>query len=392
MKFKCVRDQEFVVGGFTSPQGSRIALGALLLGYYDGRDLVYAGKVGTGFDDATLRSLHERLSPIELDTPPFTRGLVRENGARWVRPELVAQIGFTEWTRDGKLRHPRYQGLRIDKRSRRRRTRDTLMAPNRRRGHPSGSGDVPGKDKITKRDLVDYYADVADAMLPHLQGSSRSPCSGSRAASVKKDCVQQDFADSLPDWMSRVEVAREGEAGGTLVHPLAERPRRCAGWPTRTASPCTCGSRGETGCTSPTDWCSTSTHPTAISPWCVRRPDAMAGVLDDLGLARYVQTTGSRGLHVVVPLRADTDFDTARQFARDVAEVVVADDPSHRTVEARKDKRGDRVYLDVMRNAYAQTAVAPYSVRARAGRAGGHPAGVGRTGRSRPAAGPLHHP
>ena len=115
LKFKCVRDQEFVVGGYTSPQGSRIGLGALLLGYYDGRDLVYAGKVGTGFDDATLRSLHERLAPIEVATPPFTRGLGRESGARWVRPELVAQIGFTEWTRDGKLRHPRYQGLRIDK-------------------------------------------------------------------------------------------------------------------------------------------------------------------------------------------------------------------------------------------------------------------------------------
>ncbi|MEE6138617.1 non-homologous end-joining DNA ligase [Mycobacterium sp. 050128] len=115
LKFKCVRDQEFVVGGYTIPNGSRIGLGALLIGYHDGGDLVYAGKVGTGFDEATLRSLHERLTPIEQDTPPFTRGLVRQSGARWVRPELVAQIGFTEWTRDGKLRHPRYQGLRTDK-------------------------------------------------------------------------------------------------------------------------------------------------------------------------------------------------------------------------------------------------------------------------------------
>jgi DNA ligase D-like protein (predicted ligase) len=115
LKFKCVRDQEFVVGGYTGPKGSRVGLGALLLGYHEGRDLVYAGKVGTGFDEATLRSLHERLSAIEQETPPFTRGLVDEKGARWARPELVAQIGFTEWTRDGKLRHPRYQGLRTDK-------------------------------------------------------------------------------------------------------------------------------------------------------------------------------------------------------------------------------------------------------------------------------------
>jgi bifunctional non-homologous end joining protein LigD len=115
LKFKCVRDQEFVIGGYTAPKGSRVELGALLLGYHDSRDLVYAGKVGSGFDEATLHDLHKRLSPIEQDTPPFTRGLVHETGARWVRPELVAQIGFTEWTRDGKLRHPRYQGLRTDK-------------------------------------------------------------------------------------------------------------------------------------------------------------------------------------------------------------------------------------------------------------------------------------
>lgn len=115
LKLKCARDQEFVVGGYAAPKRSRVGLGALMLGYYDGADLVYAGKVGTGFDDATLRSLHERLSRLEQPRPPFTRGLVREPGAHWVRPKLVAQVGFSEWTRDGKLRHPRYLGLRTDK-------------------------------------------------------------------------------------------------------------------------------------------------------------------------------------------------------------------------------------------------------------------------------------
>jgi DNA ligase D-like protein (predicted ligase) len=115
LKFKCVHDQEFVVGGYTSPKGSRVALGALLLGYYQGREFVYAGKVGTGFDDATLRRLHEKLSAITRESPPFTMGLVREPAAHWVRPDMVVQIGFSEWTRDGKLRHPRYLGLRTDK-------------------------------------------------------------------------------------------------------------------------------------------------------------------------------------------------------------------------------------------------------------------------------------
>lgn len=115
LKFKCVRDQEFVVGGYTSPKGKRIELGALLLGYYQGDELRYAGKVGTGFDEATLRRLHKRLAESEQDMSPFARGSVREAGAHWVRPDMVVQIGFTEWTRDGKLRHPRYLGIRTDK-------------------------------------------------------------------------------------------------------------------------------------------------------------------------------------------------------------------------------------------------------------------------------------
>ncbi|BBZ13911.1 ATP-dependent DNA ligase [Mycobacterium branderi] len=118
LKFKCVRDQEFVVGGYTAPKGSRLELGALLVGYYKGRDFVYAGKVGTGFDDATLRSLHRRLSTVEQDASPFTRGVPRDRETRWVRPELVVEVGFSEWTRDGKLRHPRYIGLRTDKEAR----------------------------------------------------------------------------------------------------------------------------------------------------------------------------------------------------------------------------------------------------------------------------------
>ncbi|MEU6257066.1 non-homologous end-joining DNA ligase [Streptomyces sp. NPDC047043] len=114
LKLKCSQGQEFVVGGFTEPAGSRVGLGALLLGYYQDGKLRYAGKVGTGFDRPTLISLRERLDELRTSSPPF-EDRVREAGARWVRPELVAQVDFTEWTRDGMLRHPRYLGLRDDK-------------------------------------------------------------------------------------------------------------------------------------------------------------------------------------------------------------------------------------------------------------------------------------
>jgi bifunctional non-homologous end joining protein LigD len=114
LKFKCVADQELVIVGYTDPQGAREGFGALLLGYYDDSGFRYAGKVGTGFDRKTLRELHAALVAREVFQSPFP-GLTIDPGTHWVRPELVAQIGFAEWTTDGRLRHPRFVGLRTDK-------------------------------------------------------------------------------------------------------------------------------------------------------------------------------------------------------------------------------------------------------------------------------------
>lgn len=119
LKMKCEATQELVVGGFTDPQRSRVGLGALLVGYFEGDDFVFAGKVGTGFTDALLRDLRQRFDRLESAASPFTKaiGLPRK-GAHWVKPEVVVQVAFTEWTGHGKLRHPRLLGLRIDKKAR----------------------------------------------------------------------------------------------------------------------------------------------------------------------------------------------------------------------------------------------------------------------------------
>jgi bifunctional non-homologous end joining protein LigD len=115
LKFKCAAGQELVVGGFTDPAGSRTGFGALLVGYYRDGELVYAGKVGTGYDERTLTSLRHRLDELVVDRSPFARAGGPTERAHWVRPELVGQFGFAEWTDDGKLRHPRFLGLRDDK-------------------------------------------------------------------------------------------------------------------------------------------------------------------------------------------------------------------------------------------------------------------------------------
>jgi bifunctional non-homologous end joining protein LigD len=218
-------------------------------------------------------------------------------------------------------------------------------------------------DGITKADLADYYAAVADVMVPHVKGRPLTLWRYPRGID-QQGFVQQDFAGTLPDWMTAAEVAKEG---GTVVHPVADR-REALVW------------LANQNCITPHSWLSRRDRldepdmivfdldPTTTDFAPVRATArACADVLGDLGLTSYLKTTGSRGLHVVAPISRGTGFDTVRQFARDVAEVVAADDPAHRTVEQRKDKRGDRIYLDVMRNAYAQTAVAPYAVRARRG-------------------------
>jgi bifunctional non-homologous end joining protein LigD len=118
LKLKCVHQQEFVVGGYTAPQGSRERLGALLVGYYEGKSLHYAGKVGTGYDRRTLDLLYRRLVPLHRESSPFSDKPAPAGDIQWVTPKLVAQIGFSEWTSAGLLRHPRFLGLRDDKAAR----------------------------------------------------------------------------------------------------------------------------------------------------------------------------------------------------------------------------------------------------------------------------------
>jgi bifunctional non-homologous end joining protein LigD len=216
---------------------------------------------------------------------------------------------------------------------------------------------------ITKGDLIDYYSAVAPVMLPHLRDRPLMLQRFPRGID-EHGFVQKDFTETLPGWMSRVEVPKQG---GTVTHPLADR-RRALVWLAN--QDCVTAhvflSRRQRLDTpdrlvfdlDPSDGDFAGVIETAR---------VLADVLKDLGLTSYVQTTGSRGLHVVTPVKANTGFDAAREFARGVADVVAADAPTRRTVEIRKDKRGDRIYLDVMRNGYAQTAVAPYAVRAKPG-------------------------
>jgi bifunctional non-homologous end joining protein LigD len=225
-----------------------------------------------------------------------------------------------------------------------------------------GVGGVPQK-ALTKGDMVDYYRRVAPVMVRHLRGRplmlERAP-SGITGART----YQKEVSDHFPGWVHRVEVPKEG---GTVTHAVCNDEE-------------TLVYLANQGCVTFHTWLSTAEriyHPDELIFDLDPPPGAfdlvrdtarrLRTILEALELVPFVKTTGSRGLHVVVPLDRSATFDETRAFARDVAEVLVAGDPGRLTTEVRKAKRGGRMFVDVLRNAYAQTAVAPYSLRARAG-------------------------
>lgn len=374
LKLKCIRRQEFVIGGFTDPQRSRVGFGALLTGYYEDGQLVYAGKVGTGFDTKILRRLHEELSTLETNESPFVEQ-PRIKGAHWVRPELVAEIGFSEWTDDGKLRHPRFEGLRPDKSARdvireqpqpveedRPGEETRLIGPHRVELTSRGKVFFPDAD-LTKGDLVDYYERIAETMLPYLEDRPvtlhRFP-NGIESTGF----FQKQASDYFPEWVKRVTVKKED---GTVTHAVIENAASLV-------------YLANQGTITFHTWLSRidkldfpdrlifDLDPSASGFELVRfAAGAFKEVVEEVGLEPFLMTTGSRGLHVTIPLDRSADFDTVRDFAQDLAALMARRYPDRLTVEHLKMKRGKRLYLDVARNAYAQTAVTPFSVRARPG-------------------------
>ena len=215
LKLKVECSQELVVGGFTDPQGARVGLGALLVGYYEGEDFVFAGKIGTGFDTKLLLDLRKRLDALEIAKPPFTKAVgLPKLRAHWVRPKIVVQVSFIEWTGNNKLRHPRLIGVRFDKKAGEVvRDRDgEEQAQRSARPRKSPRRDVvithPEKilfpdDGITKGDLATYYETVAPLMLPHVQ---RAP--DHHGALPRRHRQERLLAEERREGISQVARAR----------------------------------------------------------------------------------------------------------------------------------------------------------------------------------------
>lgn len=365
LKLKCLKRQEFAIVGFTDPSGSRTGFGALLLGVREGAGapLRYAGKVGTGFDERALTTLIQRLKPLRRRTPPVDAASARaaRRGVHWVEPVLAAEIAFSEWTSDGRLRQPVFQGLREDK-SGREAVIERPVATER-------SVKLTHPDKIlfpnpglTKRQLAEYWETAAERALPLL---AQRPLTLFRCPDgYGAQCFYQKHVGvGVPEAVARVSVAPDEDPYAMVDGPAALRGLVQIGalelhvW----------GSRAEH--LEQPDIIVFDLDPAENLKW---REVAAAGLLlkerlEALGLHAFARLTGGKGLHLVVPVQPGPRWPAVKKFARTVVEELVREQPRRFTASVSKRRRTDKIFIDYLRNDRGSTAVASYSPRARAG-------------------------
>jgi bifunctional non-homologous end joining protein LigD len=399
LKAKCIQEQEFVVGGFTDPEGRRSGIGALLLGVHDADGkLVYVGKVGTGFSSRAAVELRGRLDALATPASPFATRIPGAGRAHWVRPELVGEVEFTEWTPDGRLRHPAWKGMREDKPAReivRERPAGAGPLPRprssdhgagarakrsfvraRARRPTAAAAEVAGvrithpdrvlyaPQGITKLDLATFYESIADWILPHLRGR---PTSLVRCPEgLSDECFYQKHVGRwAPAALRRVRIQEKKKVGEYLV--VEDLP----------------GLIGlvQIGILEIHTWNAVADRleqpdrlvfdldPGDDVPWrqVVAAARTLRDQLEHLGLESFLKTTGGKGLHLVVPIDAGPTWADCLAFARSVAETLARDAPDSFTVDVAKSERPGRIYLDYLRNLRGATAVAAFSTRARPG-------------------------
>ncbi|KAF2517180.1 DNA ligase D [Flavobacterium foetidum] len=385
LKIKINQQEEAIIIGITEPKKSRNYFGAILLGQYDNKKLKFIGKCGTGFNEETLKELYQKLEPQFTDASPLSEKTGLRDVIQWVKPKLVCQVKFSEWTQDHHLRHPVYLGLRIDKKptevkfpnmkteekkekkvSTAKKTKaesdfdlkigkTTLHLTNQNKIYFPESG-------ITKGEIIEYYDAVSELILPYLknrpQSLNRFP-NGINGQSF----YQKDIAlEKVPSWLKTEKVY--SDSNQEYLNYLICNNKQTLLY------------MANLGCIEMNPWNSTIKH-LENPDWLVLDLDpannnfeevvetalTVKNVMDELETACYCKTSGATGLHVYIPLGAAYDYDSVKILGELIAREVQSRLPDTTTLERSIKKRNNKLYIDYLQNRRGQTLASPYSVR-----------------------------
>jgi bifunctional non-homologous end joining protein LigD len=414
VKVKANKRQEMVIGGFTRNDDTAKVFSSLLLGIYEGKDLIYTGKVGTGFNDETQRKMMKAFEPLITSKVPFTEvpdvnkpSRFRPNpphaSVTWLKPQLVCEISFAEMTSDGIMRHPSFEGMRIDKKAsevirekakptakviketkaatekiiapRGKAERKTLLNPTddtqvrNVNGHEFKFAHLNKlywpKEKITKRDLINYYYQVAPFILPYLKDRPQSMLRHPEGIN-EFSFFYKNIKGKAPDWIETFDY--HSDADGEDKEYLVAKDEASLLY------------MASLGCIEMNPWHSRVQHD-GKPDWCIIDLDPAKNtfdqvieaaqmtrsVLESMGVTGYPKTSGSTGIHIYIPLGAKYTYEQSKEFGRLIATLVHEQLPKFTSIErAVKDRKG-KMYIDFLQNRAQATVSAPYSVRPKPG-------------------------
>ncbi|KPX24352.1 ATP-dependent DNA ligase [Pseudomonas syringae pv. delphinii] len=389
IKLKCRLRQEFVIVGYTAPQGSRSAFGALLLAVNDdAQGLVYAGRVGTGFTEATLKHVHKQLKPLHREESPLAKKLTsaQARGVQWVEPTLVCEAEFAQWTREGIVRQAAFFGLRSDKpaadvvreEAQPAKTASVTPEPSRQPGKKTARGkvDVAGTgishpqrviDSTTgtkKIELAQFYESIADWILPYL---NKRPVALLRCP---EGIDGEQFFQKHAEHLAIPHIRQLDRALDPCHAALMEIDSVQALVGAAQMGAIELHTWGATR-----DRIETPDHfvldldPDPALPWrsMIEATQMVLAVLEELGLEAFLKTSGGKGMHIIVPLARQAEWDTVKAFAKAIAEFISRQLPERFTATMGPKNRVGKIFIDYLRNSRGGSTVTAYSVRARPG-------------------------
>ncbi len=378
VKIKCDNRQEFVIGGFTLSDKKSEGISALLLGVYECDKLVYAGRAGTGFKESNALSLAEEFSKISIEISPFSTSIKKGTNERifWLKPKMVAEIKFAEWTKENQLRQASFKGIRTDKNP-----KDVVRENKSRLSESEGKVKmekpdfneikITSKDKIiyqnpktTKGEVIEYYKKVSNLMLPYLKNRLLSIVRCPKG--VAGTCFFKKHPNETSKGIVPFSIEKDGKEAEEYFYINNEEGIIY---------------EAQNGTLEFHFWGSTVDN--------LEKPDFMVfdldpdegmdigklregvsdlkEVLDSLGLKSFLKTSGGKGFHIAVPFKPSINWDVFYDFSKKVANLMTGKWPDKYTDNVRKNKRTDKIYIDYLRNGRGSTCVAPYSLRAKEG-------------------------